>query len=542
MQGKMANALKTRASRQVYTSTKQPILPGFETPFTQKLSPTNRWVVLAGNIPWDDLVKIYQKQLHNSHMGADGINPRVALGAIIIKHMLDLSDRETILQIQENPYLQYFIGLSSYSNEEVFDPSLFVEFRKRLGADQVNEINEAILKLRPGGLIGRDPEPAALPEETEGQTKSTEDQKGAASGDNSLPDQHGGTAEQDKSAEDEKTKDPPAPEHCKGKMIIDATACPQDISYPTDLDVLNEAREKSEDLIDVLYVPAKDKVKPRTYREEAHKIYLNTAQKKTKTKKEIRKAIKKQLGYLKRNLKHIDRLLAALKSIPLDRHQYKYLLVIRVVYGQQSGMYKDKTHQADHRIVSIHQPHVRPIVRGKTVAKTEFGAKIQVSLVNGFAFLEDLSWEAFNESTRLMDAVERYKKRFGYYPKELLADKIYCTRDNRKKLKLLGIALKAKPLGRPKAVEAHVSPGERNPIEGKFGQAKTAYGMNRIKARLEKTSQSWIASIIMVLNLVKLAGQVSIALCLMPLELLRVTIKKYMILFYIDYFKINEAA
>jgi hypothetical protein len=230
MQGKMANALKTRASRQVYTSTKQPILPGFETPFTQKLSPTNRWVMLAGNIPWDDLVKIYQKQLHNSHMGADGINPRVALGAIIIKHMLDLSDRETILQIQENPYLQYFIGLSSYSNEEVFDPSLFVEFRKCLGADRVNEINEAILKLSPGGAIGRNPEhpaPPALAEQTEEQTKSLEDQKEkATSDDNSLPDQHGGTAEQDKSGADDKTKDPPAPEHCKGKMIIDATACP----------------------------------------------------------------------------------------------------------------------------------------------------------------------------------------------------------------------------------------------------------------------------------------------------------------------------
>ncbi|TKT84727.1 transposase, partial [Dyadobacter frigoris] len=53
----------------------------------------------------------------------------------------------------------------------------------------------------------------------------------------------------------------------------------------------------------------------------------------------------------------------------------------------------------------------------------------------------------------------------------------------------------------------HVSPGERNPIEGKFGQAKTAYGLNRIKARLQATSQSWIASIILVLNLVKLAGE-----------------------------------
>jgi hypothetical protein len=75
------------------------------------------------------------------------------------------------------------------------------------------------------------------------------------------------------------------------------------------------------------------------------------------------------------------------------------------------------------------------------------------------------------------------------------------------KLKERGIKLIAKPLGRPKAVEDHVRPGERNPIEGKIGQAKTGYGLNRIRARLANTSRSWIASIIMVLNLVKLAGE-----------------------------------
>jgi hypothetical protein len=95
----------------------------------------------------------------------------------------------------------------------------------------------------------------------------------------------------------------------------------------------------------------------------------------------------------------------------------------------------------------------------------------------------------------------------------VLADKIYCTRDNRRYLKERHIKLRAKPLGRPKAVDVeHVRPGERNPIEGKFGQAKVAYGMNRIKARLNRTSESWIASIILVLNLVKLAGQVPLAL------------------------------
>jgi len=468
----MAKAFKNRASKQHYTSEVQLSLPGFETPFTQHLNPKNRWVVLAHKIPWDKLVSVYQNQMQNSKTGAEGINPRVAIGSIIIKHICDLSDRETVLQIQENMYMQYFIGFSSFSDEEPFDPSLFVEFRKRLGAEQINEINERIL-----GLANE------LQEQNEDEVAGREE------------------------SSQKETENKVAPANA-GKLIVDATACPQDIRYPTDLDLLNDAREKSEELIDHLFCPSKHLAKPRTYREIARKVYLKIAQKKSKSKKEIRTAIKRQLNYLRRNLNNIHKLLDTYSFIPFDRHQYKYLLVIQTFYEQQREMFVGKKHQVDHRIVSIHQPHVRPIVRGKANAKVEFGAKIEVSIANGFSFLEELSWEAYNEGTRLMDTVERYKKRFGFYPKEVLVDKIYCTRDNRARLKALGIILRAKPLGRPKAVVVHVSPGERNPIEGKFGQAKTAYGMNRIKARLQQTSQSWIASIVLVLNLVKLAGQV----------------------------------
>ena len=177
-------------------------------------------------------------------------------------------------------------------------------------------------------------------------------------------------------------------------------------------------------------------------------------------------------------------------------------------------MFENKTHKVNDRIVSIHQPHIRPIVRGKTKAKIEFGSKIHLSLVDGYSFLDTVSWDAFNEGTHLTEYVENYRSRFGYYPAKVLADKIYCTRSNRAYLKEKGIKLAAKPLGRPsaKAVGKHVSPGERNPIEGKFGQAKNGYGMNRIRARLKNTSESWIASIILVLNLVKLAGKALLCL------------------------------
>jgi hypothetical protein len=399
--------------------------------------------------------------------------------------------------------MQYFLGYSSFTSEAPFDASLFVEFRKRLGMDTLNAINEKIASMK------------THLETKQKETTATTDLK-------SPSDQDSNRAEplmesQQEADEIQTTAMPdldPLPDQesiatepkNKGRIIFDATACPQDIAYPTDLDLLSDARKKSEELIDKLYSPALHEKKPRTYRRIARKLYLKTAQKKNKSRKQIRKAVGVQLRLLKRNLKSINSLLDAYPQIPLKPKDYKYLLVINTFYEQQQQMYDSQSHRIEDRIVSIHQPHVRPIVRGKSQAKVEFGAKIHVSVIDGISFLDELSWDAFNEGSHMMDYVEKYHQRFGCYPRELLADQIYCTRANRAALKEKGIKLLAKPLGRPSAVQVHVSPGERNPIEGKFGQAKTAYGLNRIKARLRDTSESWIASIILVLNLVKLAG------------------------------------
>jgi len=463
MHGYMPTARKKHAPRVAYVSQNQMTIAGFETPFSQNLDKNNRWVRLADQIPWDELAGIYQKQFRMKSTGRPPLNPRIVVGSIIIKHMCNLDDREAVAQISENMYMQYFLGYSSFSSEPPFDPSLFVEFRKRLGDEVIAKMNERIIAI---------------------------------------------SEEKDNKEED----DSPPGKHHRGTVIFDATACPQDIAYPTDLNLLSKAREISERLIDTIYYPMMDIKKPRTYRKVARKEYLQTAQKKSPQRKAIRKAVGKQLRYLRRNLKSIDQMLDRRRVFPLKFKDQRYLMVIHTLYQQQLEMYQQRKHSIADRIVSLHQPHVRPIVRGKLKAKVEFGSKIHVSLTNGFAYLDTISWDAFNESSSMMDYIEQYKQRFGYYPEKVLADKIYCTRENRRKIKERGIRLIAKPLGRPKAVANHVSPGQRNPIEGKFGQAKNAYGMNRIRARLRDTSQSWIASIIMVLNLVKLAGEAPLCL------------------------------
>lgn len=491
MQGIMKKASKRRASKTPYVSQKQLVIAGFESPFSQNLDPDNRWVQLAGRIPWDELANLYYKRHSPKATGRPSLNPRIVIGSLIIKHLCNLDDRETISQITENIYMQYFLGYSAFTSQPPFDPSLFVEIRKRMGDELLAEMNLRIMKLSKNGQ----------------QENTSEHQDD----DNTGNDCGSGTH--------------------KGELIMDATVSPQDIAYPTDLNLLNEARQITEKIIDVLHVRGQQK--PRTYRKIARKDYLKVAKNRNPSRKLIRKAVGKQLGYLKRNIVHIHSMLDGIDGFPLPKKLQRQFWVIQTLYDQQWQMYSERKHSVEDRIVSIHQPHVRPMVRNKAGTKVEFGSKLHLSLVDGFAFVDTISWDAFHEGVRLPEYVENYKRRFGFYPQRVLADQLYCSRVNRKWLKERGIKLAARPLGRPsaQAVANHVSPGERNPIEGKFGQAKNGYGMNRIRARLRHTSQSWIAAIILVLNLVKLAGQAPLSLSfsaqrqLMVISLNRILLK-----------------
>src|SRR5699024_8730028 len=166
------------------------------------------------------------------------------------------------------------------------------------------------------------------------------------------------------------------------------------------------------------------------------------------------------------------------------------------------------------RLVSLHQPHVRPIVRGRLGHPVEFGAKFSVALVDGIACVDTLHWDAFSESRDLIGQCQAYRRRYGVWPDKVLADGVYGTLANRRWLKQHGIAFGGKPLGRP----PKLSPEQRRilkqkhradarnriPIEGKFGQGKAAYGLARIAARRPDTSQAWIRSIFLVMNLITL--------------------------------------
>lgn len=202
-------------------------------PFGGRLNPDNRWVVLSTMIPWEEFEDEYAKNFKKTNRGEKAYNVRVALGSLIIKERLGLSDEETVNQISENPYLQYFLGFESYTEKAPFDPSQLTHFRKRFQEDMLNRVNESIIKR--------------------------EDKKDDGDDDSSKGPSGG-----------EESKENNIEVKNSGTLIIDATCTPADIQYPTDIRLLNDARELLEEIVDILHVPDKGKeARPRTYREKA---------------------------------------------------------------------------------------------------------------------------------------------------------------------------------------------------------------------------------------------------------------------------------
>lgn len=445
----------------------------FNQPLGLHMNPNNRWIKMADCIPWDEFEIKYAK-LFPSDTGNVAKPLRMALGALIIQTKFQYADRELVEQIAENPYLQYFIGLPGYQEEAPFDASTLVLFRKRISAEMLMEANEYLLARK-------------------------DDDKN-----NPTPPSDGGFGDDTSKKEN------------KGTLTLDATCAPANIRYPQDISLLNEAREKLETII-YRFSKTYGLPLPRRYSKRAGKDYLAFAKSKKHSAKQIRKALRKQLGYVARDIRYIDEFMSDGYAM-ISKEIRQYLTIIKL-YEQQKYMYDNKVHSVEHRIVSISQPWLRPIVRGKVKAPVEFGAKLDLSLDNeGYGRIEKISFEAYNESTGLTEAIERFRERTGYYPERVLADQIYRTRENRNYCKERGIRLSGPKLGRP-SINAKVDKKQeyqdntdRIEVERTFSLSKRCYGMNCITTKLEETQLTSIALSVFVTNLFKIQKRILCAL------------------------------
>ena len=442
-----------------------------------ELDMDNGWCRLAHAFNWSAAEELYAKNFP-SRKGHPAFPVRMALGALVIQKRMKLSDRALVKAVAENPYYQYFLGLQSFSSRCPFTYSTLVGFRKRLSAEVLMEINEAFLATA-----------APTPEHAVAKGKV-------------------------KPAQEDATGIGDAEEPNAGTAILDATCSPSNIRYPQDFSLLDEAREKLDLMIDGLHARLDGGARrPRTYRRVMRKAYLAVAKAKSRSAKKVRALIYKELCAVKRNLAFVDEYLG--RGGSLTTAQTRRLETIRELYRQQKEMFDARTHRVDNRIVSLSQPHVRPVVRGKAKAPVEFGAKYDVSLdEKGHARLEKLSFEPYNECGVLKDAVGRYRARTGHYPRKVLVDKIYRTRENRDFCKAHGILMSGRGPGRPSADggaarrEEHRDDVARNEVERFFSREKRTCGAALIVTKLSCTTLASIALSVLIANMfgVPLAG------------------------------------
>ena len=326
-------------------------LDEFILPFGGRLSADNRWVKMAVVMPWEMIEDYYAESFKNENPdGNPPIPARIAFGAIYIKENEVLTDRRTVEMISENPYMQYFLGLCAFRIEPLFDASMMVHFRKRFPTEFIEKVNAEIYqRMNP-------PKPP-----DGGSTDETEEKKNT------------------------------------GTMILDATAAPADIRYPTDISILDECRMNTEKMIDEIWAYTKREGHKTAYsRKKARGEYLKIIKQRRHKAGEVKEAIKQQLEYVEKNLETLSRLMME-SSKPLTKKRLKRLETIRIVVMQQAEMLDEDKHIVENRIVSLGQPHVRPIKRGKMGKPVEFGQKLGFSVIDGYTFIDKQSWDNFNE-------------------------------------------------------------------------------------------------------------------------------------------------
>lgn len=449
---------------------------------TIPLDSKNEWVKLAGIIPWMEFEEHYAANF-KSRKGQGACPARMALGALLIKERYGFSDEDVVAEIAMNPYLQYFLGLREFRYSAPFDASMLTRFRHRISGEMLAWVNDRV--------IGR-PQPE--------DSRNDDDPNGGNSS--------GGSATLESGIEGS------APAN-EGTMILDATCAPQNIRYPTDTSLLNEARRNAEEIIDALHQSGlTGGEKPRTYREKAQREYNSFSKSRRKTGKMIRKIRGKLLNYLARDLTAINRILTEhpdrdCLGESLTSRQVERLAVIVALYEQQRAMHEGGLRSVPNRIVSLSQYWVRPIVRGKQRAEVEFGSKVEMSVVNGYLRVEEIRWNAFNEGGTLIDSVESFRRTYGHYPARVLADRIFRTRENLRYCKERNIHMSGPKLGKPptdpsvcrqQRKEEWLESGKRGEIERYFGVGKRRYSLGRIMMKLRDTSEVAVRVVVLAMN------------------------------------------
>ncbi|MBT9140140.1 MAG: hypothetical protein DDT30_00713 [Dehalococcoidia bacterium] len=378
---------------------------------------------------------------------------RAKVGLLILKHLYQFSDEDSVDLIKRDLYAQYLCDISFGEAIKFIHPTTLVKFRKKIGLPGIKLIEEEVLNsLKRAKLL-----------------------KGR-------------------------------------KLVCDTTVVPSNISYPTDISLLEKVRAKTVGIL--------EKAKQfgahtyRTYKRTAKKIFViyqkirhHTIQSRRRTQKKILQFSRRNVAQLKDALEKLssgaDNSLNKVKERFLKQSK-QFLTTASTIVEQQKDIYR-KLPVKD-RIVSAHQPHIRPMVRGKYPVEVEFGPKLLLNLKNNFLFLEHLSFNNTPDSQLLDASLKGYQERFYSLPTQLAADRGFWSKENyqlAKDYNIRKIAIENK--GKSSYLEGKPFRERlrrlRCSIEAKISLSKRKYGLNRIRYTMPSGEEMWVRLGLMAMNL-----------------------------------------
>lgn len=383
---------------------------------------------------------------------------RAKVGLLILKHLYRFPDSDLVDMLKRDIYAQYLCDISLKEAKDFINPSTLSKFRKQIGLEGVKLIEQEVLRSleRAKLLKGR-------------------------------------------------------------KLILDTTVVPSNIAYPTDISLLEKIRRKA-----VRYLENARQFGAqhfRTYKRIAKKVYIqyqkirhHTIQSRRRTQKKILQFSRRNVSQLKEAVKEI---LETANSL-LDDAKEKFLKeaesfldTASSIVRQQKDIYQGL--EVKERIVSIHKPHIRPMVRGKYPVEVEFGPKVLLSQKNGFLFLDDLCFNNISDAYLLDTAIQGYHKRFTNLPTQLTADRGFWSPENYLLAQDYGISkiaienkgkssyLKGKPF--TKRLRRL-----RCGIEASISLAKRKFGLDRIRYNIEQGEEMWVRLSLIAMNLKTATG------------------------------------
>lgn len=420
------------------------------------LDSENELFKIAKTLDW---VKLSDKlsEFYSSDNGRPTKSSRLKIGLLVLKHLYKLSDKDTLKTLKENIYAQYLCNISLEGTKKCLNSSTLTYFRKQIGLKGIKFIEEEVLdSLKRAKLL-------------------------------------------------------------KNKILVcDTTVVPSGIAYPTDISLLEKVRAKAVGYLEKAKQFTADTY--RTYKRTARKVFItyqkirhHTIQSRRRVQRKILQFSKRNVAQLKNALEKISQgannSLNKIKNKVQEqflKQAHAFLVTASNIVEQQKDIYKRLP--VKERIVSVHQPHLRPMVRGKYPVEVEFGPKILLNLKNNFLFLEHLSFNNISDSQLLDISLKGYQERFGSLPAQLAADRGFWSKDNHQLavdygIKKIAIENKGKSSylkGKPFRERLRRL---RCKIEAKISLAKRKYGLDCTRYRIPQGEEIWVRLGLIALNL-----------------------------------------